>query len=110
MSKINNHGDLILYPNKKVKPPKTAKSAKIHVLQDSGVTGNRHEVVSKNKPIFRWTDKDGIEYIHCDENYTIQHVGGDQEHGVQKVEKGTRKVLHEMEHDVWANELRRVID
>lgn len=110
MSKISNHGDLILYPVEKVKVPKSAKSAKLHILQDSGVTGNRHEVVSKKSPIFRWTEKSGQEYISCKEDYEIQHVGGDCEHGVQKVEAGTRKVLHEMEHDPWTSELRVVQD
>jgi hypothetical protein len=109
MNQINNHGDLILKPVNKIKPPKNSKSSKIHILQESGTTGNRHEIVSKNNHIYRW-EKDGIEYIHCDENYIIQHVGGDEEHGKQDVEKGTRQVLHEMEHDPWKNELRRVID
>lgn len=109
MSKINNHGDLVLYPIKTIKPPKTAKASKIHILQDSGVTGNRHEIVSKKEPIYRW-EKDGIQYISCKEDYIIRHVGGDCEHGEQQVEAGTRKVLHEMEHDVWNNELRVVID
>jgi hypothetical protein len=107
--KTNNHGDLILYPIENIKIPKTAKSAKIYILQDSGVTGNRHEIVSKKTPIYRWI-KDGIEYISCKEDYIIRHVGGDCEHGEQSVEKGTRKVLHEMEHDPWINELKVVID
>ena len=107
--KINNHGDLCLIPFKEIKPPKTAKSSKIHILQDSGATGNRHEIVSKKEPIYRWT-KDGIEYISCKKYYVIRHVGGDCEHGEQVVEAGTRKVLHEMEHDPWTNELRVVID
>lgn len=107
--KWNNHGDICLAPTKALKPPKDAVSAKLHILQDSGVTGNRHEVVSTKEPIYRWT-KDDVEYIHCKAPYMIQHVGGDREHGVQNVEAGTRKVLHEMEHDPWKNELRRVID
>ena len=107
--KINNHGDLVLYPDENIKTPKTATSVKLHILQDSGVTGNRHEVVSKKEPIYRWT-KDGQEYISCAKDYIIRHIGGDCEHGEQVVEAGTRKVLHEMEHDVWSNELRIVID
>jgi hypothetical protein len=109
MNKINNHGDLILYPVESAKVPKSAKSSKLHILQDSNATGNRHEVISKKSPIFRWT-KDGIEYIFCKEDYIIRHIGGDCEHGEQKVEKGVRKVLHELEHDPWKNELRVVID
>jgi len=107
--KINNHGDIILYPILNVQIPKTAKSSKIHIIQDSNVTGNRHEVASKKLPIYRWI-KDGIEYISCKEDYIIRHIGGDCEHGEQKVEAGTRKILHEMEHDPWSNELKRVID
>lgn len=108
--KINNHGDLILSPIKeKITIPKSAKSAKLHILQDSGTTGNRHEVVSKKAPIFRWT-KDNVEYISCKEDYIIQHIGGDGEHGTQKVEKGTRKVLHEMEYNPWGKDLRIVVD
>lgn len=106
--KINNHGDLILKPVLKIKIPKTAQKDKLHVLQDSGTTGNRHEVVSKDF-IYRWT-KGGREFLHCDTDYTLRHVGGDCEHGEQLVEKGTREVLHEMEHDPWKNELRVVID
>jgi hypothetical protein len=108
--KTNNHGDLILYPIDNIKIPKTAKGSKKHILQDSGVTGNRHEIVSKKSLIYRWTDKDGIEYISCKEDYKIQHVGGDCEHGEQVVEAGTRKVLHEMEWNPWENELKVVID
>ncbi len=109
MNKINNHGDLILYPIKTIKPPKTATKALLHVLQDSGATGNRHEIVSKKEPIFRWA-KDGREYISCAKDYIIRHVGGDCEHGEQTVQAGTREVRHEMEHNPWTNELRVVID
>lgn len=108
---INNHGDLILYPVKSIKPPKDAINGTIHILQDSGATGNRHEIVSESvkNPIYRWT-KDGKEYISCSKDYIIRHVGGDCEHGVQKVQSGIREVRHEMEHDPWKNELRIVID
>ena len=106
---INNHGDLILYPIETKKPVKDARKSKIHVLQESGTTGNRHEVVSKKGFIYYWTKND-VEYLHCDNDYEIRHVGGDCEHGVQKVEAGTREVKHEMEHDPWNNELRRVLD
>jgi len=106
----NNHGDLILKPIDTIKPPKSVKSAKLHILQDSGVTGNRHEVVSKKSPIYRWTDKNGQEYISCKEDYIIRHVGGDCEHGEQPVEAGTRKLLHELEHNPWTDELRVVLD
>lgn len=107
--KINNHGDLILYPVNTIKPPKEAKKSKLHILQDSGTTGNRHEVVSEKTLIYRWI-QDGSEYISCSKPYIIQHVGGDEEHGVQEVEAGTRKVIHEEEYDPFKNELRRVID
>lgn len=109
MKKINNHGDLILYPVKKIKPPKTAKKSKIHVLQSSGTTGNRHEIITEKGFIYRW-EKKGVEYVHCDNDYKIRHVGGDCEHGVQFVEAGTREVRREMEHNPWKNELRVVID
>jgi hypothetical protein len=102
-----NHGDICLAPIKNIKPPKDAVKAKLHVLQDSGVTGNRHEVVGEN--VYRWT-KDDKEYIRCDKDYKIQHVGGDCEHGVLPLVAGTYEVRHEMEHDPWRNELRRVID
>ena len=105
---INNHGDLILYPIKSMKPPKTAEKSKKFVLQDSGVTGNRHEVVS-DKFIYKW-EKDGVEYLHSDSDYKIQHTGGDCEHGVQDVEAGTVEVRHEIEYDPWKNELKKVID
>lgn len=108
MKKINNHGDLIIYPVKTLKPPKIAKKSKKHVLQDSGVTGNRHEVISDTL-IYRWT-KNEIEYLHCDQDYKIQHVGGDCEHGIQDIEAGTVEVRHEVEYDPWQKELKRVID
>lgn len=106
---INNHGDLILYPIKTTKPPKTAKKLNVHILQQSNTTGNRHEVQSKKEPIFFWV-KDNKEYLHCDNDYEIKHLGGDCEHGTQLVEKGTVEIRHELEHDPWKNELRRVID
>jgi hypothetical protein len=102
----NLHGDLGLIPVK-VKTPKTAKKAKIHILQASEVTGNRHEVYGKE--IFRWT-KDGKEYISSKTPYHIRHIGGDAEHGVQPVEAGTREVRHEEEYDPWKNELKIVVD
>ena len=106
---VSNHGDLILYPVKTINPPKTAKKEKVHILQDSGATGNRHEVFTEKGFIYRWTSKDK-EYVHCDIDYKIRHVGGDCEHGVQEVEKGTREIRHEMEHNPWTNELRIVKD
>ena len=109
MQKVSNHGDIVLYPVKALKPSKDASKSLIHVLQASETTGNRHEVVSKKGPIFRWT-KDGKEYISCKEDYEIRHVGRDSEHGVQTVEAGTREVRHEIEYDPWKNELKRVID
>ncbi|MFA6018531.1 MAG: hypothetical protein WC776_05130 [Patescibacteria group bacterium] len=107
--KVNNHGDLILYPVKFAKPLKIASKSLLHILQDSGATGNRHEVVSKKEPIYRWT-KDGKEFISCSKDYSIHHVGGDCEHGIQIVQAGTREVRHEMEHDPWKDELRVVKD
>lgn len=109
MSIVNNHGDLCLYPIKSIKPPKIAKKARLHILQDSGVTSNRHEVIVEKGFIYRW-EKGGVEYIHCDTAYKIQHVGGDCEHGVQDVEAGTREVRHEVEYNPWEKELKRVID
>lgn len=106
---INNHGDLILCPVRAARPPKTSTKCLLHVLQDSGATGNRHEVVSKKEPIYRWTT-DGKEYLSCKEDYEIRHVGGDCEHGVQKVQSGTREVKHEVEYDPWKKELKIVID
>jgi hypothetical protein len=106
---VSNHGDLILYPINKLKPPATAKKSKIHILQDSGATGNRHEIIATKGFIYRW-EKKGVEYIHCDNDYQIRHVGGDCEHGVQEVEAGTREVRHEMEHNPFLNELRIVKD
>ena len=105
---VHNHGDLILYPSK-VKAPKTAKHAKLHILQDSGVTGNRHEVISKLAPVYRWTKGDN-EYISCAKAWEIRHVGGDEEHGVQKLTPGTYEVRHEDEYNPWSHELRRVLD
>lgn len=105
---ISNHGDLILLPIKAIKPPKTAKSAKVHILQKSDTTGNRHEVAGTIS-IFYWI-KDDREFLHCDQDYKIRHVGGDCEHGEQIVEAGTREIKHEMEYNPWENELRIVID
>lgn len=105
---ISNHGDLILIPTRN-KPPKTAKQSLRHVLQQSETTGNRHEVVSKKEPIHLW-EKDDRTFLYCKEDYEIHHLGGDEEHGVQKVQKGTRELKHEMEHDPWTNELKVVID
>lgn len=106
--KINNHGDLILKPVEGIKLPKSAKKAKVHILQSSDTTGNRHEVVSKTS-IYYWK-KDGREFLYSDKDYEIRHIGGDAEHGTQLVEAGTREVLHELEHDPWKNELKIVID
>jgi len=107
--KLNNHGDLILKPISKVNIPKSANKLKIHVLQDSLTTGNRHEVVTEKGFIYHWI-KDEKEYLHCNTDFTIRHVGGDCEHGEQLVEKGTKEVLHEIEYDPWKNELKVVID
>ena len=109
MAKVSNHGDLILIPVKTLKPPKTARKGLLHILQDSGATGNRHEVVSEKEPIFYW-EKDSKTFISCAKDYIIRHVGGDCEHGVQSVEAGTRELKHEMEYNPWVNELRIVID
>jgi hypothetical protein len=109
MSKVNLHGDIGLLPISTIKPPKTAKKSKVHILQESGTTGNRHEVSTKKGFIFYWKSKDK-EFIHCDNDYEIRHVGGDCEHGTQKVEAGTREVRHEEEYNPWEKELKRVID
>lgn len=106
---INNHGDIILLPIKLKKPPKNARKGLTHILQKSETTGNRHEIVSKKEPIFVW-EKDEQTFIYCSKDYEIRHVGGDEEHGVQKVEKGTRKLEHELEHDPWKKELKIVVD
>lgn len=109
MPKVHLHGDVTLYPCKK-KAPASAKKSKVHVLQASGVTGNRHEVVHDRSGIHRWTDKEGKEYVSCPKPFRLQHVGGDSEHGVQDVEAGTYEVKREFEHDPWKGELRVVID
>jgi len=106
--KVNLHGDITLYPVKN-KPPKTAKSSLRHILQQSETTNNRHEVISKKEPILMWT-KDDKTFLYCSKDYEIHHLGGDEEHGVQKVEKGTREVKHELEWNPWENELKIVLD
>lgn len=106
----NLHGDIGLHPcNEDV--PDDAECARVHVLQSSNVTGNRHIVRSfKGKlAIYHWT-RDGREFVACSENYQIVHEGPDAEHGTQKVQAGVREVRHEMEHDPWRNELRVVVD
>lgn len=109
MSIVNFHGDLTLYPVK-IKPPAKAEKSKLHVLQASETTMNRHEVYSEKNLISRWKDKDGKEYIHCPKPYHIRHIGGDAEHGIQEVEAGTREIRHEQEYDPFKHELRQVID
>lgn len=109
MQNIHLHGDITLYPVK-LKPAKNSEKEKIHILQNSGVTGNRHEVVSKKNPISRWKDKKEREFISCSKPFILQHVGGDAEHGVQNIEAGVYEVKRELEHDPWKDELRVVID
>jgi hypothetical protein len=109
MGKIHNHGDLILRPIDGKTPPADTTVATVGILQDSGVTGNRHEVYSKTASIARWTE-DGHEYLYCPVPFVLRHVGGDCEHGEQAVEAGAYEVLHEEEYNPWAKELRRVID
>lgn len=106
--KIHLHGDLTLYPRTKVAGMGKAEKKKLHVLQSSGVTGNRHEILSKSV-LFRWTH-DGKEYVHGNKPFILQHVGGDEEHGKQEVEAGTYEIMREFEHDPHKNELRVVID
>lgn len=109
MQNIHLHGDITLYPAKS-KPVKNSEQDKIHILQASGVTGNRHEVVNKKTSIKRWKDEEGREFIYCAKPFVLQHVGGDSEHGVQNVEPGAYEIKREFEHDPWKNELRVVID
>jgi hypothetical protein len=104
---IHNHGDLVFRPIENSTVPSTAITQKLWVLQDSGATGNRHEVVGD--AIAHWFDGEK-EYIHSDAQFNLQHVGGDEEHGVQNMEAGTWEILHEVEYDPWKNELRIVID
>jgi len=108
MTKYHLHGDIGLVPAV-LKTPAKAEKKTIHVLQDSSVTRNRHEVYSEKMSIARWST-DGKEYISCKAGFIIRHIGGDAEHGTQQVEAGTYEVRHEMEHDPWKNELRQVID
>ena len=105
---IHLHGDLTLYPRTTKAAAKSEKK-KIHILQSSGVTGNRHEVVGKTA-ISRWADKEGKEFVSCSKPFVLQHVGGDEEHGKQDVQAGTYEIMREFEHDPHKNELRVVID
>jgi hypothetical protein len=106
---VHCHGDLTLYPSTKKAATKADKK-KLHVLQASGVTGNRHEVVHKSVSIARWKDKEGKEFVSCAKPFVLQHVGGDEEHGKQEVAAGTYEIKHEFEHDPHKNELRVVLD
>ena len=103
------HGDLTLVPSTSKQAIKSDKK-KLHVLQQSDVTRNRHEVMSEKSLISRWKSKDGKEFVSCAMPFVLQHVGGDEEHGKQDVGAGTYEILHEMEHDPYTNELRIVID
>lgn len=106
--KCHIHGDLTLYPSK-TKASIKAEKKKLHVLQASTVSGNRHEVTHPSASILRWT-KDGKEYVSCAKPFILQHVGGDEEHGKQDVKAGTYEIKHEFEHDPYANELKTVVD
>jgi hypothetical protein len=39
---LNNHGDIILYPVKTLKPTKDAIKGLTHILEASASTGKRH--------------------------------------------------------------------
>jgi hypothetical protein len=107
--RVNLHGDITLYPCDKTHPEQCG-IAQQHTLQESPVTGNRHEVVAPaGVTIARWVE-DGREYLWCPVDYEIRHVGGDAEHGVQPVQAGTVEVIREKEHDPYTNELRVVVD
>lgn len=105
MQNTHCHGDLTLIPL--IAKSKKATKAKLHILQQSDVSRNRHEVVGKE--ISRWTN-DGKEYISSKSPFVLQHVGGDEEHGKQDVAAGTYEIKREMEHDPYKNELRQIID
>lgn len=108
---IHLHGDLTLYPSNE-KYDRKADKKKLHVLQSSGTTGNRHEVVCnlRGGQVSRWKNSDGKEFVYCPKPFVLQHVGGDEEHGRQDVAAGTYEIMHEYEHDPHKNELRVVID
>jgi hypothetical protein len=105
--KVHNHGDIILIPVAGWTTPATSVRADVHVLQSSGVTGNRHEVAGKGTSSWREGDR---EFLFCPEVSVLRHVGGDCEHGEQVLEAGAWEVKHEDEHDPFTGELRRVID
>lgn len=105
MQKVHCHGDLTLVPSDE-RPKKAAKS-ELHVLQQSEVTRNRHEVAGKE--ISRWSSE-GREYVSSKSPFVLRHVGGDEEHGQQDVTAGCYEMKREMEHDPYKNELRIVID
>jgi hypothetical protein len=105
---INIHGDVTLFPSDE-KPPESASRAKMHIIESSEVSGNRHEVQSETEDILLW-EIDGIRYLSCTKDYVIRHIGGDGEHGEQPVSSGSVRIGNELELDPWKNELRRVID
>jgi hypothetical protein len=109
--KVHLHGDLTLYPVEKITGMAKAEKKSLHVLQSSGTTGNRHEIVSANgkDKLFRW-NADGKEYVHGNKAFVLQHVGGDEEHGKQDIESGTYEVVREKEYDVFKEELKIVVD
>ena len=73
MQNTHCHGDLTIVPA-------TAKCAKaikkkLHVLQRSEVSQNRHEVIS-TALISRWT-KDGKEYVSCAKPFVLGPAGNE---------------------------------
>ncbi len=102
------YGDINLIPRKDVKHNDGTK-AKVHVLQQSSVTGNRHEVRSGTSPI-EWFTVGESEYLTSKTPFVIDHLGGDAEHGKVEVEAGTYEVTHQVEFDAIKQAFRSVID
>ena len=112
----NLHGDIGLHPVD-VKVPDLEKKKKSGVtkgnkciVQESEVTGNSHVLKALTTPLFWWTNKEGQQYVYCENDYEIIHEGPEQEHGTQRVQAGVREIRHEVEFDPWSRLLRQVRD
>lgn len=92
-------GDQLL---KETKIPRFAKKMTTLVIQESQVTGHKHEAVGAVQQL----EKDGLRYLRAVEPFKLTH----QEHNTIELPAGDYAISTVMEYDHLTEEARQVAD
>lgn len=100
------HGDLLLKKVSAIPAGENKAEGNSHVLAEGEHTGHKHVITTEPGSLLKIVEVDGTMYIETAGSATVTH----EEHKPITLEPGKWMVVHEVEYDPFAKQIRQVVD